>query len=87
MPTSVRLDPETERLLARLARKRSQSKSDVIRAAIESLARQDEAVPADGTLFETISDLVGCVHGGPPDLSKRTGEKFREALTSRKPGS
>jgi len=87
MPTSVRLDPETERLLSRLARKRSQSKSDVIREAIESLSRQDEAVPKDETLFERISDLVGCVDGGPPDLSKRTGEKFREILTSRKPGN
>jgi len=73
MPTSVRLDPETEGLLARLARMRSQAKSVVIREAIESLARPDEAVPTDGTLFETISDLVGCVDGGPPDLSKRTG--------------
>ena len=86
MPTSVRLDPETERLLARLARKRSQSKSDVIREAIESLARGDDAVPSDGTLLESISDLIGCVDGGPPDLSRRTGKKFRELLTSRKPG-
>jgi len=87
MPTSVRLDPETERLLARLARERSQSKSDVIREAIESLARHDEAVPTDGTLFESISDLIGCVDGGPADLSKLTGKKFRELLTSKKSGA
>jgi len=83
MPTSVRLDPETERLLARLARKRSQSKSDVIREAIESLSRQDVAVPEDETVLESISDLIGCVDGGPPNLSERTGEKFRELLTKK----
>lgn len=86
MPTSVRLDPETERLLARLARKRSQSKSDVIREAIETLARQEVAVPEEGSVFESISDLIGCVDGGPPNLSERTGEKFRELLSKRRSG-
>ncbi len=83
MPTSVRLDPETERLLARLARKRSQSKSDVIREAIVSLSRQDVAVAEDETVLESISDLIGCVDGGPSNLSERTGERFRELLTGK----
>jgi hypothetical protein len=52
----------------------------VIRDAIESLARRQVAGPEDGILFESISDLIGCVDDGPPDLSERTGEKFRELL-------
>lgn len=34
--------------------------------------------------YEAIADLIGCVKGGPPDLSKRTGERFRELLTQEK---
>lgn len=33
--------------------------------------------------YEAIADLIGCVRGGPPDLSERTGENFRELLTQR----
>lgn len=86
MPTSVRLDPETERLLARLARTRSQTKSEVIREAIETLAGQESAVPEDETVYESISDLIGCVDDGPPNLSERTGEKFRELLAKKRAG-
>ncbi len=34
--------------------------------------------------YEAIADLIGCVKGGPPDLSERTGERFRELLTQKK---
>ena len=34
--------------------------------------------------YEAIADLIGCVKGGPPDLSQNTGEKFREGLTQKK---
>lgn len=34
--------------------------------------------------YEAIVDLIGCVRGGPPDLSENTGEKFRELLTQKK---
>jgi len=40
MPTSVRLDARTERVLERLARSRSQTKSEIVRQAIEALAAQ-----------------------------------------------
>ncbi len=85
MPTSVRLDPKTERLLEKLASERAQSKSDVIRDAIESLATTKSADVDGGTLYESIYDLVGCAEGGLPDLSERTGKRFRELLTGRSP--
>ena len=30
--------------------------------------------------FDRAADLIGCVSGGPPDLSEQTGKKFRELL-------
>ena len=42
MPLSVRLDADTESLIGRLARKRRQTKSEVIRDAIGVLAKQEE---------------------------------------------
>ena len=80
MPTSVRLDRKTEKLLEKLARSRSQSKSEVIREAIEVLAAEARRA-GEGNFLETVSDLVGCVHGGPEDLSEHTGKRFRELLT------
>ncbi|HEY6323447.1 MAG TPA: CopG family transcriptional regulator [Thermoanaerobaculia bacterium] len=73
MPTSVRLDPETERALEQLARSRSVSKSEVVRQAIELLAARERQAP-----FDRVADLIGSVRGGPPDLSEQTGKRFRE---------
>ncbi len=42
MPTSVRLGPKTESLVNRLARRRGQTKSGVIREALLALARSEE---------------------------------------------
>jgi Arc/MetJ-type ribon-helix-helix transcriptional regulator len=79
VPTSVRLDPETERALEQLARSRSVSKSEVMRQAIELLASQERQAP-----FDRVADLIGSVRGGPPDLSEHTGKRFRQMLADRK---
>ena len=79
---TVRLDVETERLVERVARLRKQSKSQVIRDAITALAKQ-EAPPAGPRRYEAITHLIGCVRGGPSDLSRRTGERFRRLLLER----
>jgi len=81
MATSVRLDPETERTLELLARSRSMSRSEVVRQAIELLASRERQAP-----FDRIADLIGCVEGGPPDLSERTGKRFHQLLADRKAG-
>jgi Arc/MetJ-type ribon-helix-helix transcriptional regulator len=78
VPTSVRLDPETERALEELARSRSVSKSEVVRQAIELLASQERKAP-----FDRVADLIGSVQGGPPDLSEETGKRFRQLLADR----
>lgn len=83
MPTSVRLDPKTESLVNRLSRRRGKSKSEVIREALIAFARSEEARPPK-TAYEALGPLIGCVKGGPKDLSERTGEKFRALLLERK---
>lgn len=87
MPTSVRLDAKTERLVGRLARTSGRSKSAVIREAIGRLAgAQEKAKPAK-TPYDSIKHLIGIARGGPRDLSVRTGEKFRQLLRARRGGS
>ncbi len=84
MPTSVRLDPETERLLESLARRRSLTKSEVLREAIRGLARDTTEQMTFATPFQRVADLIGCVSGGSPDLSIETGKKFGEVLAQRR---
>lgn len=78
MPTSIRLDPATDRNLELVARRRSMSKSALVRRAIEDLLAREEVTP-----YERVADLIGSVSGGPPDLSERTGEKLRALLAER----
>lgn len=83
MPTTVRLDPETESLIKRLAKKTGRTKSQIIRDAIRALARSEAAAETAGGPYEAIAHLIGCASGGPKDLSERTGEKFRKLLLER----
>jgi len=83
MPLSVRLDARTESLVGRLARRRRQTKSEVIRDAIGVLAKQEEKSTEKKRPYDLVAHLLGCVKGGPRDLSVRTGEKFRQMLVER----
>lgn len=88
MPLAVRVDVKTERLLLRLARKRGETKSEIIREAIGVLAKEIHVQEATEHPYEKARDLIGSVSGGPADLSMRTGEKLRRSLAGRpgKPG-
>ncbi len=82
MPTSVRLDEKTGKLVERLARETDRTKSEVIREAISAYGRNRKKSDAR-SLFEAIAPYVGIASGGPPDLSEQTGRKFVEALRHR----
>ena len=79
MPTTVRLDTETETLLDRLATERGVSRSAVIREAIHELAALDARRTPDRSVLERVADLIA-VADGPEDLAERHGERFRERL-------
>ena len=81
MPTTVRLDPETEALVNRVAKKTGRTKSQVIRDAIKALATSANTGRAPKGPYEAFSHVIGCASGGPPDLSEQTGEKFSKLLT------
>lgn len=83
MPTSVRLDGRTRRLLERLMRSGSKTQSEVIREAIEALARA-ESTGVESSPYAAVKDLIGCARGGPADLSEDTGTKFAELLSARR---
>ena len=79
MPTSVRLDEKTGRLVDRLARDADRTKSDVIREAIAAYGRHRKVRRAR-SLYDAIAPWIGVATGGPPDLSEKTGERFQAAL-------
>jgi hypothetical protein len=88
MPTSVRLDARTERLIARLSRGSRRTKSEVIRDVISKLADAEAAAPLTGrTPYEGLEHLIGLARGGPADLSVRTGDKLRRLLDGRRRAS
>ncbi|MEW6269042.1 MAG: ribbon-helix-helix protein, CopG family [Thermodesulfobacteriota bacterium] len=77
---SLRLDLETRRSIDRLARARGRSRSDVVREAVAALI---ERAPAEDRPYESWKPIIGIARGGRPDLSERTGERFRELLAAR----
>lgn len=83
MPLTVRIDVKTERLIQRLARKRGRSKSEVIRDAIDILAKRAQEQEKAERPYEAVRDLIGSVRGGPSDLSEQTGDRFRRLLRDR----
>lgn len=80
MPMSVRLDAKTEQLVERLARKRRQTKSEVVREAIGVLAQQTEAWGQAKRPYDLMAHLIGCVNSGGARLSEKTGEQFANLL-------
>jgi hypothetical protein len=83
VPLNLRLDSDTESLIARLARKRRQTKSEVVRDAIGVLAKQEEGGVGKQRPYDLVAHLIGCVKGGPRDLSVNTGKKCRQMLVER----
>ncbi|MDE3226595.1 MAG: ribbon-helix-helix protein, CopG family [Nitrospirota bacterium] len=83
MATSLRLSPELDYLVSRLAKRRKQSKSEVIRSALATLMGDEASSAQQRTPYQAMKHLLGCVKNGPPDLSQQTGEAFRKLLRTR----
>lgn len=64
---SLKLPESVAIRLAAAARKRSQSKSAIVRALLDERLTEDESA-AEGSCLELAADLAGCV-AGPRDLS------------------
>ena len=70
---NLRLDTKTRQRIARLARRKRLSTSEVIRQAIAAWANREELVASP---YEAMRDLIGVVHGGNPKRSEQTERCF-----------
>ena len=80
-PVTLRVDKETRLRIARIARRKQVSASEVIRQAIEKWIEEQEPV---GSPYEMVSDLIGIVHGGNRKRSAGVGRQFALLLKSRR---
>jgi hypothetical protein len=80
MPLSVRLDRQTESAVRRLARRRNQTRSAVVREAIAAYESGHADDPEPATPWAVISHLVGAADSGGRRLSEDTGRGLRELL-------
>ena len=78
---TVRLDTPTEATLARLAARRGQTKSEVLRDAIARLA---EEAGEQTTAYQRLQPFIGRVDSGGRQLSTATGAKVREILQEKR---
>ena len=82
-PLTLRLDEKTRQRIARLARRKQLSVSEVIRQAIAAWADRQEPVTSP---YEAMKDLIGIVNGGNPKRSEQTGRTFAALLKRRRSG-
>jgi len=83
MTLSVRLDPNTERLLERLSQTHRVPQSEIVRRAIRQFAEHDSATE-DVDVYGRIKHLIGSGRSGRSDLSQNTGEHFRKILLQKR---
>jgi metal-responsive CopG/Arc/MetJ family transcriptional regulator len=73
MPLTVRLDAKTERLLNTLAKRRKQSRSDVVREALASYGAEQDVTARRP--YDAWVDVIGIVSLGARDPDRTTGEQ------------
>ncbi|MBI4521737.1 MAG: CopG family transcriptional regulator [Gemmatimonadetes bacterium] len=78
MPLTVRLTPKIERALNAMARRRRQTRSDVVREAIEHYTTGTDSDTPGGRPYHLWADVIGIVGTGGRDPGKTTGELFTE---------
>ena len=83
MPTSVRLDPETNALLNQLAKIHCRTKSDILREALRRLAQDEQVKDVDNGPYALVVDLIGIAQGGPDNLARCHKQAFRELLAGK----
>jgi predicted transcriptional regulator len=79
MPTSVRLDQETEVLLKKTAQALHTTKTQILKASIKSYCEQT-LKRKQRRPYELISDLVGDEASGNGNLAAHSEEILREAF-------
>ena len=88
MTLTVRLNAQTERAVTQLARRRRQTRSDVVRDALVHYAALHDPGESSGP-YEAWADVIGVVKLGARDGRTTTGSQFatlvREKARARRP--
>jgi hypothetical protein len=80
MAFTVRLTPRVERTLNALARRRGQTRSEVVREAIEHYAAAADSGSRAERPYDLWADVVGIVRTGGRAPDRTTGELFTELV-------
>jgi hypothetical protein len=85
MPLNVRLDADIERVLNDLARRRGQTRSDVVREAIAQYgAAQRDAGDERRGPITVWADVIGIVDLGGTPRPGTTGERFTRLVREKR---
>jgi metal-responsive CopG/Arc/MetJ family transcriptional regulator len=76
MPMTVRLSARTERAVNALARRRRQTRSDVVRDALEHYTASNASDVGRGCPYDVWLDVIGVINMGARDRGRTTGEQF-----------
>ena len=79
MPTSVRLDDETQALLDKTAEALKKSKSEVLKVSIREYCERTLSEKSKRP-YDLISDLIGIEKSGMGNLAKDSEEILRKAF-------
>ena len=87
MPLTVRLTPKTERALNALARRRRQTRSDIVREAIEHYASATaDNDPMERRPYHLWAEVIGTVRMGGRNSEKTTGDRFTDLVVRKARG-
>jgi predicted transcriptional regulator len=89
MALTVRLNAKVERALDALAKERRQTRSDIVREALEQYTASSSRRRPDQSAHQAWRDVIGIVDSGGHHPSATTGERFtalvRQKARARRP--
>lgn len=80
MALTVRLNAKTERALDQLARRRGQTRSDLVREALDHYSVTQTAVGEGDSALAAWADVIGIINSGPPAVARTSGERFTDVV-------
>ena len=83
MPLTVRLGPKAERALNALAKRQGQSKSHVVREALEQYEATAASKAGAQSPYDGWVDVIGVVNEGARHGGRTTGEQLTDILRNK----
>jgi predicted transcriptional regulator len=80
MALTVRLTPRIERVLDQLARRRGQTRSDLVREALDHYSVAQAAVGEGDSALAAWVDVIGIIDSGQHTILRTSGERFTDVV-------